>query len=99
LKGKIKYQFSADLWKDKAEGGWYFVTLPQDYSDEIRNELQWQEEGWGRMKASAEINELNWDTSIWFDTKSKRYILPVKAVIRKKLSLKDGDKLEISVFV
>ena len=99
MKGKIKYQFSADLWKDKAEGGWYFVTLPQDYSDEIRNELQWQEEGWGRMKASAEINELNWDTSIWFDTKSKRYILPLKAVIRKKLSLKDGDKLEISVFV
>ena len=99
MKGKIKYQFSADLWKDKAESGWFFVTLPQDYSEEIRSQLQWQEEGWGRMKASAAINDLNWNTSIWFDTKSKRYILPVKAEIRKKLSLKEGDEFAISIFV
>lgn len=99
MEGKIKYQFSAKLWKDKPEGGWFFITLPKDFSEEIRSQLQWQEEGWGRMKAVAEINDLSWKTSIWFDTKSKHYLLPVKSEVRKKLSLKDGDEVSVTLLV
>lgn len=97
--GKIEYRFSAKLWKHDSAVGWYLVTLPKNYSEEIRDQLQWQEEGWGRMKASAEINGLKWDSVIWFDKKSKRYALPVKAEIRRKLSLKENDELEIKIFV
>lgn len=96
---KIKHQFTTDLWKDSQDGGWYFVTLPANHSEEIRNHLQWQEEGWGRMKAAAIIQDVEWDTAIWFDTKSKRYLLPVKAVIRKKLSLKEGDKVAVTILI
>ena len=99
MEAKIKYQFSAKLWRDNPVNGWYFTTIPKDYSKEIRDNLQWQEEGWGRMKATAIINDLAWNTSIWFDTKSKCYILPVKSEIRKKLSLKEDDLLMISILV
>lgn len=87
------------MWRDNPENGWYFVTVPKNYSQEIRSSLQWQEEGWGRMKATAIIRGLNWNTSIWFDTKGKNYILPVKSEIRKKLSLKEDDMLNISILV
>ena len=50
---------------------------------EIREHLQWQEQGWGRLKASAQIGDTRWDTAIWFDTSRQTYLLPVKASIRK----------------
>tara|TARA_R110002072_G_scaffold302668_1_gene487145 strand:- start:428 stop:727 length:300 start_codon:yes stop_codon:yes gene_type:complete len=99
MESKIKYQFSSKLWKHSSEGGWFFITVPKNYSEEIRNNLKWQEEGWGRMKAAVIIKELNWNTSIWFDTKVKSYILPVKLEIRKKLSLKDDDFLTVTILI
>jgi len=99
LKSKIKYQFTAKLWRVSSDNGWYFITIPDNFSKEIRNNLQWQEEGWGRMKAVAVINDLDWNTSIWYDTKVKNYLLPVKSEIRKKLSLKENDILTINIFI
>ena len=99
LEGKIEYQFSTEMWRDKGESGWYFMTVPKNFSEEILQHLQWQEEGWGRMKATAMIGELTWKTSIWFDSKGGNYILPVKAEIRKKGALSEGDVLEVRIFV
>jgi len=99
LKSKIKYQFTSKLWRVSSDNGWYFITIPDNFSKEIRNSLQWQEEGWGRMKAVAVINDLDWNTSIWYDTKVKNYLLPVKSEIRKKLSLKENDILTINIFI
>lgn len=99
MNNKIKYQFAAKLWRDNPENGWYFLTLPKEISKEIRSNLQFQEEGWGRMKTVATINDLTWKTSIWFDSKAKSYLLPVKGEVRKKLSLKEEDVLEVCIFV
>ena len=59
---KIKYEFSAKIWQHSAPGGWYFVSLPVELSNEIRENLKWQEEGWGRLKASAKIGNSEWNT-------------------------------------
>lgn len=87
MNGKIKYTFSATLWKYPSPGGWHFISLPVEMSSEIRENLQWQEEGWGRLKATTQIGRSVWETAIWFDTKCKTYLLPVKAEIRKKEKL------------
>lgn len=98
---KIHYQFHTKIWQHQgtAGGSWQFASLPSDMSVEIRNLLQCQEEGWGRLKAKAQINQTTWDTSIWFDSKSKTYLLPLKAEIRKKEKLEIGMELEISIWV
>ncbi len=95
--GKIQYQFSAELWKYSSPAGWYFVSLPGEISAEIRAHLKWQEEGWGRMKASARIGELEWETAIWFDRKRQSYLLPIKAEIRKKAGLQLNQSYELSI--
>lgn len=99
MQAKINYKFSAKLWKDTSSGGWFFVSLPKDISKEIREHLKWQEEGWGRMKAVAIINNLEWNTAIWFDTKSNTYLLPVKAEIRKKAYLQLDDIIHVNVLI
>ena len=99
MQSKIKYDFSAKLWKDSSSGGWVFISLPKSISKEIRENLQWQEEGWGRMKASAMIKNIEWSTAIWFDTKMNTYLLPVKSEIRKKASLTLNDVIAVSIFI
>lgn len=93
MNGKIKYEFSANVWQHASTNGWYFVSLPISMSKEIRENLGWQEEGWGRLKAFAEIGTSKWQTAIWFDTKYKTYVLPLKADIRAK------EKLELNMVI
>ena len=96
---KIKYQFSARTWQHTGPGGWYFVSLPKNLAKEIRGSLKWQEEGWGRLKASAKIGNSEWKTAIWFDTKQGTYLLPLKAEIRKKEDIETGKVIEVIVWI
>ncbi|MCE2496568.1 MAG: DUF1905 domain-containing protein [Flavobacteriales bacterium] len=93
----IQYRFEANLWKHEAPGGWHFVTLPDEFSVEIRENLKWQEQGWGRMKANAEIDGQRWDTAIWFDTKRKAYLLPVKSTMRDQLGLQVNTSVRVAI--
>lgn len=99
MPGKIKYNFSAQIWQHAAPGGWYFVSLPIKMSKEIRTHLKSQEEGWGRMQAIAKTKEIEWKSAIWFDTKSNRYVLPLKAEIRKKANLVLDQKIQVAVWL
>jgi len=96
LNAKIKFEFKAIVWQySSPKGGWYFVSLPSELSLEIRENLKWQEQGWGRLKATAKIRNTEWETAIWFDTKLKTYLLPLKADVRKVTKLDSGDEVEI----
>jgi hypothetical protein len=99
MTGKIKYEFTAEAWQHKGVGGWYFVSLPETMSAEIRGHLKWQEEGWGRLKATAQTGGSKWETAIWFDTKKEVYLLPLKAVIRKKEHIEAGHTIAVTVWV
>ncbi|MEI6140276.1 MAG: DUF1905 domain-containing protein [Mariniphaga sp.] len=100
MKGKIEYQFNATIWRySLPKGSWYFVSLPIEISIEIRDNLKWQEEGWGRLKATAKINRTDWETAIWFDTKMKTYLLPLKADVRRKEKLEIGNNANITIWI
>ena len=99
IKGKIPYRFSAVVWQYGANGGWHFVSLPKELAKEIRENLGWQEEGWGRLKAVANVGSSEWDTAIWFDTKMDTYLLPLKADIRRKENLKAGSEATLILLI
>ncbi len=99
MKGFIHYHFSARVWQHAAPNGWYFVSLPAEMATEIRENLQWQEEGWGRLKARAKIGSSEWDTAIWFDTKHQTYLLPLKATIRKKEQLNSDQETKVMLWI
>lgn len=91
---KVTYQFNAEVWQYSPPGGWYFLNIPEELSNEIRELFGCEEEGWGRLKAKAIIGKCEWQTSIWFDTKQKKYLLPLKAEIRKKENLISGMSID-----
>ncbi len=95
----IPYEFTAQPWQYQGKGGWWFVSLPEDISKEIRENLKWQEEGWGRLKAKAQIGQSAWKTAIWFDTQHNTYLLPLKAPIRKKEGIELGGAVHVAIWV
>jgi hypothetical protein len=100
LKGKIEYQFNATIWQyTSPKGGWFFVSLPIGISSEIRENLKWQEEGWGRLKTTAKINNTEWKTAIWFDSKMKTYLLPLKSEVRRKEKLEIENNISILIWI
>ena len=83
----MKYEFTAKVWNYSSTvgtGGWHIACLPKEMSKEIRENLGFLEEGWGRLKMTAKTGNTQWETAIWFDTKLDTYLLPLKAEIRKK---------------
>ena len=95
----LKYTFKGKVWKHPGQSGWYFITVPKVLSTEIRNHSKWQEEGWGRLNIQATIHQTQWQTAIWFDTKNDSYLLPIKAEIRRKHDIKEGDVLDITITI
>jgi hypothetical protein len=95
----IKYKFTAKPWLYTGPAGWYFVSLPKELAQEIRTALKSEEEGWGRLKATAKIGNSEWKTAIWFDTKRNTYLLPLKAEIRKKENLAIGKEVETVLWI
>ena len=99
MKGTLTYQFTATVWRYEGPNGWYFVSLPITLAEEIRQQLKWQEEGWGRLKAKAQIGSSNWETAIWFDTKLNTYLLPIKASIRKQEGIDAGFSICVVLYI
>ncbi len=98
----VQYTFSAKVFHYSSTtgmGGWHVVFMPKELASEIRENLKFMEEGWGRMKAVAKIGDTEWETAIWFDTKHETYLLPLKAEIRKKEKLEIDKELEVIVWV
>jgi hypothetical protein len=99
VKFTIPFEFKATLWKADGNSGWHFVTLPQRQSMEIRELFQKEEQGWGRLPISALIGDTTWATAIWYDTKNKAYLLPIKSEIRKKESISVGIIVKITIYI
>jgi hypothetical protein len=51
------------------------------------------------MKATAKVGASEWDTAIWFDTKSNTYLMPIKTAIRKKENVEPGQEIKITIWV
>ena len=98
MKG-VRYAFMAGPWQHAPPGGWWFVALPADLSAEIRQSFGTEEEGWGRLKATARIGGSEWRTAIWYDTKHQAYLLPLKAAIRKAEGIMVGKGVRVEVWV
>jgi hypothetical protein len=93
----VKYQFTAKPWQYTGKGAWVFVSLPPKLSKEIRHYFKQEEEGWGRLRATAQIGNSEWKTAIWFDTKANTYILPLKSEIREKEKIAVGRAVKVIV--
>ena len=93
----MEMTFTAELWEWQGQGAWCFVSLPKQYYDEIKAINSSPYRGFGSVKIEASVGKTVWKTSIFPDTKSGIYLLPIKKTIRKAESLNIGSVVYIKV--
>jgi len=91
----VVIDFTAPLWLWNGKGAWHFVTLPVGESQIIKMAVP--RRGWGSVRVKARIGETSWATSIFPDSKSGAYLLPVKADVRKAEDIAPGDTVEVTL--
>jgi len=87
--------FSATLWRFEGPTAWYFVTLPIELGGEIRQIAPKGLKGFGSISVRVSCQGEDWRTSIFPDSKSGSYVLPIKAAVRSRLTATVGTSLEV----
>ena len=87
------------MWAMPGEVFWVFVTLPEQVSAQIRAVPRPPRPGFGSLRVSATIGSTTWNTSIFPDSKSGCYLLPLKKAVRAAQRLNIGDSTEVTVML
>jgi hypothetical protein len=96
--------FTAPLWRWSARqetrdpSAWCFVTLPPEMSEEVRLTAG-EPRGFGSVRVHVRAGTSEWDTSIFPDAESGRFVLPVKKAVRKAEGIEEGDEVTVSLRV
>ena len=94
----MRFRFTAPLWEWSAQDGWYFVTVPEGPSADIR-EVPRMPRGFGSVRVRATVGATTWSTSVFPDSKLGCYVLPVKMAVRAAEHIADGDDVEVAIEV
>jgi len=92
-------QFEGDVyrWEARADSDWYFVALPPELSDDIR-ETQTFRRGFGGVRVEVTIGGSVWRTSI-FPQADGVYVLPLKRAVRDAEGIVPGGVVRASLAV
>lgn len=94
-----EYTLTAKVWLWPGKAGWHFITLPQDASKDIDFYFAHLKKGWGSLPVEVTIGKTTWKTSIFPDKKSGSYLLPLKAVVRAKENVHEGNEIQFTVVI
>jgi hypothetical protein len=94
----LEWSFTAELWQHDGDGGWHFVTLPLDVADEIHEEVP-RRGGFGSVRVTAVVGESRWATSLFPESRSRSFVLPVKQQVRRANDLLPGDPVTVRITV
>ncbi|HEX5497423.1 MAG TPA: DUF1905 domain-containing protein [Mycobacteriales bacterium] len=85
--------FSGELWYWRGPAPWYFVTVPNEESRDLRAVSGAVSYGWGMIPVTARIGATRWETSLF--PKDGRYVVPVKTTVRRAEGLDEGDTVTV----
>ena len=88
----LRFDFKGEIWLWSAKDAWHFVILPREQADEIKFFAK-SRNGFGSLKVSVRIGDSQWKTSIFPDSTSGSFVLPIKKDIRKAENIDAGDQV------
>ena len=86
-------EFNGKIWFWKGPAPWFFVTVPAKQSRDLKAISGFVTYGWGVIPVHVRIGKTAWQTSLF--PKDGRYIVPIKASVRKAENLEEGDKVNV----
>jgi hypothetical protein len=93
----MEFEFDGKIWFWRGPAPWYFVTMPEKESHELKDISDLVTYGWGVIPADVQIGGTKWKTSLF--PKDDLYIVPIKASVRKAEHLEEGDEVTVRLEV
>ncbi len=97
LLDRVNLEFSGEMWFWKGPAPWHFITVPEEQCDELGATSAFVTYGWGMIPVEAQIGDTRWKTSLF--PQDGRYIVPVKASVRRAEGLEVGDLVTVRLAV
>ena len=91
----IEFDGKIIFWRGPAP--WFFVTVPEEQSEDIKAIARHVTYGWGVIPVRVRIGNTEWQTSLF--PKDGRYLVPIKASVRKAEKLEEGDTVSVHLEV
>lgn len=88
----VYFSFSAKVWVYPGTNPWFFVTVPKKESEILKGIMKnYPRRGFGAVKTEVTIGNTSWTTSVFPESLSGMYILPVKKQVRIREDLYESD--------
>ncbi len=97
---ELRFTFNSELfeWTSTATS-WFFIRMPLDQSAELREQMDGLTAGFGSIRVEVTIGGSVWRTSVFPESTTKCYMLPVKKAIRKAEDIEPDDSVDVSLAV
>ena len=90
-------KFKGKVWYWRGPAPWFFITVPEEQSRDLKAVLKLVTSGWGMIPVDARIGKTAWKTSMF--PKDGRYIVPSKTSVRQAENIDEGDTVSIQIEV
>ena len=90
-------EFNGEIWFWHGPAPFYFVTVPDDESRDLKAISGFVTYGWGMIPVIVRISKTEWKTSLF--PKNGRYVVPIKASVQKAENLDVGDNVAVRLEV
>ena len=90
-------EFSGAVFQWRGPSPYYYVAVPDDESDDIRDIATAVTYGWGVIPVEVTIGSTVWTTSLF--PKDGRYLVPLKDKVRRAEAIDDGDVIDLRVVI
>ena len=93
----MKYTMREKVWIYPGAVGWHFVSTGKKESQAIKEKYGKYHRGFGSLPVMVTIGKTSWMTSIFPESISGTYLLPLKAKIREKEEILADDIITFSI--
>jgi len=91
----LQFEFDGEIWFWRGPAPFFFVTVPAEQSEDLKMISGAVTYGWGMIPVHARIGKTRWKTSLF--PKDGRFIVPVKASVRKAERIDEGDIVTVQL--
>lgn len=90
-------EFSGKIWFWAGPAPHHFVTVPAKQCRDLKAILGAVTYGWGMIPVNVRVGNSEWKTSLF--PKDGRYVVPIKASVRRAENLDEDDQVTIQLDV
>ena len=91
----MNIEFNGEILFWRGPAPWYFVAVPVEQSHDLKAISGFVTYGWGVIPVRVRIGNTEWKTSLF--PKEGRYLVPIKASVRKAEKLAEGDRVTVQL--